>query len=113
MHIRPSWLIGVTTAIVISIVASLYLQRDNLIAGCIRNSSFKNTEALAWEQASSAREKDGDKETALVYRNTAYDIRLTIPVPKEKEYDLPRGLIEADREQGCAEAHPPPIPFVE
>ena len=110
-------------AIVIAVMASLYIARDNLISGCIRTSDFKNTEALAWETAASQRQADADnatgadkeklESTALSYRNTAFDIRLTIPVAKDPELSTPRGALKSDRAQGCREAFPPPIPFVD
>ncbi len=105
------WTSGVIVAVLIASVLTTYVARDNLIAGCKRTSAFKNTEASAWEEAARARTKDGDLNTALFYRNTAFDIRLTIPI--SDDYTGLRGQLASDRAKGCEESFPNPIPFVE
>jgi len=106
------WVIGVTVAVAVAVLISIYIQRDNLIAGCQRTSEFKVTEARAWEPASRQRRADGDIATAQVYALTARDIRATIPVaPRDRA--VPRGEIAKNRLGGCRNAFPPPIPHVE
>lgn len=109
------WTFGVLTAVAIGVVLSSYIVRDNLVSDCVRESVFKNIEASAWEQAAIQRREDGDKDTALFYKNTAYDIRLTIPISDDwnPEDGVLRGQLSEDRKVGCELAFPLPIPFVE
>jgi hypothetical protein len=105
------WIIGVLVAVGVSWLMTSYTARDNLVAGCIRNSEFKNQVAGAWERASAQRQEDGDADTGLFYKNTAYSIRLTIPV--SNNYVGLRGQVMDDRRKGCKDSFPAPIPFIE
>jgi len=112
-------------AIIIAVVITVYVVRDNQLIQCEANGSFKNTEAIAWaSQAEADRKISNDpfqskitrearRQAASEHKNTERDIRKTIPAPSNKSKGDIRGMNSIDRKNGCKEVYPAPIPFIE
>lgn len=119
------WSLGVIAAVGVALLLSVYIQRDNQIAGCVRNDQSKLIDAKFYESAaqknfivanqestphgeSLANRKAGNEYVALSVAK-----RATIPMPKGWQGDpLIRGNNRHDRLIGCQQAYPPPIPFI-
>lgn len=116
-HLIGAWfrvIFGVTLAVVLATLISNYTQRDNLIASCIRNGDSKIIDARFMESAEKARAEAGDPGVAEEYRVDAIDKRATIPMP-DGWVGSPeiRGDSRKDRTEGCKDAFPAPIPWIE
>lgn len=119
------WVIGVIVAIAVAVMIATYIQRDNLIAGCLRNSDSRLIDAQFYESAATknesvARSTSDDNErianlkAAGEYRVLAVAKRKLIPMPSGKRVDPnTRGDNHGDVTAGCHDAYPAPIPGVE
>jgi len=105
---------GIIAAVVVSVLISAYIQRDNQIAACERNSISKYIDAQFINEAMLARRAAGDQAVAVRYAQLERAKRATIPMP-DGWAGLPgdRGNSATDRREGCKDAFPPPIPWIE
>jgi hypothetical protein len=127
------WLIVTVATLVgvgVAVMISLYLQRDSLIRGCERNSkraALSANLALHLSERVGARGQKGDAKSAAEYAASGYAFIEDIPgydgdlsiVQVEKVViggrDVYRLTQKAERiqAQGCTDAFPRPIPFVQ
>lgn len=105
--------IGVSLAVALAVFIGLYLQRDSLVAGCIRTGERAVLIAEFMEDAAKARRADGKLALADKYKAKAAKMRATVPMPEGWEGDAhERGNSLQDRMSGCEEAYPPPLRYV-
>ena len=105
---------GIIVAVAVAVLIGVYVQRDNQIAACDRNSVSKYIDAQFINEAMIARRAAGDAAVARRYAQLEREKRATIPMPHDWG-GLPadRGSSPRDRREGCRDAFPPPIPWIE
>lgn len=92
--------VGVIAATALAVLIAGYQTRDNTIAGCIRNGESKVIDARYFAKTGNIDLSDQK--------------RATIPMPHGWHGDAStRGDKAADRAEGCRDAFPPPIPWIE
>ena len=119
------WVLGIVVGVALATMISVYIQRDNLIEGCLRagdramidvrfyDTAATKNERVA-EESDSFEERDANMDASVEYRVYAQQKRATIPMPEDWNGDpQKRGDNREERVQGCNDAFPAPIPFIE
>jgi len=105
---------GILIAVTVAVLISTYSSRDNLIAGCVRNGDSKIIDAQFIHEAAIARTAAGDIKVALRYRQLEIQKRATIPMPSGwVGRPETRGDFRPERVEGCKDAFPAPLSWVE
>lgn len=117
IHLKWAWIrwaFGIIVGVALATIISVYIQRDNLIEGCLRGGDRSLIEADFYEQAAGIRKKDGDHKVAKKYHRDSIRMRATIPMPSGwNGVAKTRGENKQERFEGCQDAFPAPIPWVE